>query len=143
MAEYRIKETGEIIADLARAFPNVSIPMPPQPDDLDALGVDPVFEGPQAQPGRYQVAYRDGVEEIDGKWFTKYAVVDMDANAIAAIDEAQAEAVRRDRNRRLADLDWTQGKDIPDEISVPAAEKRQALRDVPDQPGFPWEVVWP
>lgn len=110
---------------------------------MEALGVDPVFEGPQAQPTRYQVAFRDGVELIDGKWYTKYSVADMDADTIAAKDAEQAKAVREDRDRRLAALDWTQGKDIPDAISTPAAVTRQALRDVPTQPGFPWTVDWP
>jgi hypothetical protein len=101
------------------------------------------LEGPQAQPTRYQTAFRDGVEQIDGQWFTKYSVADMDDEAKAAVDEQQAKSVRDQRDQKLKDLDWTQGKDIPDAISGPAATKRQALRDVPSQTGFPWEVVWP
>jgi hypothetical protein len=57
------------------------------PEVLEALGADPVFEGPQAQPTRYQTAIQDGVEQIDGKWYTKYNVVDMDAAGIAAKNE--------------------------------------------------------
>ena len=37
---------------------------------LEALGADVVFEGPQAQPTRYQIAFADGVEQLDGKWYT-------------------------------------------------------------------------
>lgn len=103
---------------------------------------DVVLEGPQAQPTRYQVAFADGVEQIDGSWFTKYSVADMDAEAIAATDAAQAKAVREDRNKRLAESDWTQLADAPVDSAV-WATYRQALRDITAQSGFPWEVTWP
>ena len=55
---------------------------------LEALGADPVFEGPQATPGTYQYAYQDGVVQMaDGKWYTKWSVADMDAEGIAAKNE--------------------------------------------------------
>jgi hypothetical protein len=110
---------------------------------LDSLGADVVFEGPQAQPTRYQVAFADGAEQIEGKWYTKYSVADMDAEAIAAKDAEQAKSVRASRTEKLKDTDWTQGKDIPDNVSSAWAAYRQGLRDVPSQAGFPWSVQWP
>lgn len=57
---------------------------------------------------------------------------------------AQAGAqVRANRNRLLASSDWTQCRDIPEEISAPWAVYRQALRDITTQAGFPESVVWP
>jgi len=109
------------------------------------MGYDVVFEGPQAQPTRYQTAFRDGVEEINGKWFTKYSVADMDDETKAAKDAEQAKNVRADRNKRIAEYDWTQLDDTP----VNNAEKlawanyRQGLRDITSQTGFPWEITWP
>jgi hypothetical protein len=109
---------------------------------LEALGADVVFEGPQAQPTRYQIAFADGVEQIDGKWYTKYSVADMDAEAIAAKDAEQAKSVRQSRNDKLKDSDWTQVADAP--VNKEAwATYRQALRDVTAQAGFPWTVDWP
>ena len=113
------------------------------PEILQALNADVVLEGPQAQPTRYQTAFRDGVEQIDGQWFTKWSVADMDDEAKATADARQAESVRQTRNQKLKDCDWTQGKDIPDAVSQPWAVYRQALRDVPGQAGFPWDVKWP
>jgi len=110
---------------------------------LEALGADVVFEGPQAQPTRYQVAFADGVEQVDGKWYTKYGVNNMDVDAITAKDEEQAKSVRADRNSKLAATDWTQGKDIPDNVSSKWASYRQALRDITAQAEFPWGVQWP
>ena len=110
---------------------------------LQALGAEVVLEGPQASPTRYQVAFRDGVQQIEGKWYTKYSVADLDAEGIAAKDAEQAKNVRQTRGDLIAKTDWTQGKDIPDNISNAWAVYRQALRDVPQQAGFPWEVQWP
>jgi hypothetical protein len=109
---------------------------------LDQLGADPVLEGPQPSTGRYQVVYRDGVEQIDGQWFTKYSLADMDADAIAAHDGQQAKGIRDDRNRRLAECDWTQLADAPGDKTA-WATYRGALRDVPSQAGFPWDISWP
>lgn len=148
--EIRIRTTGQVMfwnefRDLLlEQNPSELITVAPQTQEwLDQHDADVVLEGPQAQPTRYQVAFRDGVQQIEGQWFTKYSVSDMDAGGIAATDAAQATAVRRTRDQMLKDLDWTQGKDIPDAVSNPAAVTRQALRNVPAQAGFPWEVVWP
>lgn len=51
--------------------------------------------------------------------------------------------IRTERNRLIAESDWTQAKDIPDSVSAVWAAYRQALRDVPQQPGFPTNVTWP
>lgn len=47
------------------------------------------------------------------------------------------------RNALLAATDWTQANDIPQATKDNWAIYRQALRDVPQQPGFPANVVWP
>jgi hypothetical protein len=109
---------------------------------LTALGADVVFEGPQAQPTRYQVSFANGVEQIDGKWYTKYSVSDMDAESIASKDAEQAKAMREQRSTKLAECDWTQVADAPVDKAV-WATYRQALRDVTTQTGFPWTITWP
>jgi Phage tail assembly chaperone protein len=112
------------------------------PEVLEALGADVVFEGPQAQPTRYQVAFADGVEQVDGKWYTKYSVTNMDVDAITAKDEEQAKSVRASRTEKLKDSDWTQVADAPVDQAA-WAEYRQALRDITGQEGFPWTIEWP
>jgi hypothetical protein len=109
---------------------------------LDDLGADVILEGPQAQPTRYQVAFADGVQQLDGKWYTKYSVSDLDADGIAAKDAEQAKSVRDQRNTKLTESDWTQVADAPVDTEL-WATYRQALRDVPAQPGFPWDIIWP
>jgi len=144
--EIRIRETGAVMYESEfRSYLQAN--NGPSYDTLtqevaEALGVDVVLEGPQASPTRYQVAYRDGVEQIDGVWYTKYSVSDMDADAIAAKDAEQAKSVREQRTAKLAETDWTQLTDAPINSAL-WGTYRQALRDVPTQAGFPWEVIWP
>jgi hypothetical protein len=119
------------------------------PEVMEAVGVDPVFEGPQATGGTvYQYSQRDGVEQIDGKWYTKYVLGPVFANAEdeaayrTAKDAEQAKNVRTSRNDLLTKCDWTQIADST--ADKPAwATYRQALRDVTVQAGFPWNVTWP
>ncbi|MBM3492425.1 MAG: hypothetical protein FJX68_18700 [Alphaproteobacteria bacterium] len=88
------------------------------------------------------MAAQDGVEQIDGQWFTRWIAVDINEDAIAAKGAQQADGVRADRNKRLAECDWTQLADAPVDREA-WATYRQALRDVPAQAGFPWAVEWP
>jgi hypothetical protein len=142
--ELRNKETGAVIteSEFRAAFPNTSFPEQLTVDLIGDMGFDVVLEGPQAQPTRYQTAFRDGVEEVNGKWFTKHSVADMDDETKAAKDAEQAKSMRATRNQKLSDSDWTQLADSP-ENKAAWATYRQALRDVPTQAGFPWEVEWP
>ena len=50
--------------------------------------------------------------------------------------------IRRERNTLLSASDWTQLQDSPVDSAAWAAY-RQELRDLPQQAGFPYSVVWP
>jgi hypothetical protein len=124
------------------------------PEILDSLGADVVFEGPQATGGTvYQYSQASGVEQIDGKWYTKYVLGPLftDGETTAAEQETaykatkdaeQAKSVRQSRSDKLADCDWTQVADSPVDKTA-WATYRQALRDVTAQTGFPWTIEWP
>jgi hypothetical protein len=127
---------------------------------LEAVGADPVFEGPQATGGTvYQYSQPAGVEQIDGKWYTKHVLgpiftdtTDEQGSVTTAAqheqaykaqkDAEQAKSARDDRNRRLAECDWTQLADAPVD-SLAWSNYRQQLRDLTTQPQFPHVVVWP
>ena len=144
--EIRLRSTGQVMLEdeLRRWAKDNGGPSWDRTTDevLEALNADPVFEGPQAQPTRYQMAFRDGVEQVDGKWYTKYSVSDLDTEGIAAKDAEQAKSVRADRNQKLKDSDWTQVADAPVDKAAWAAY-RQELRDLTAQTGFPWDITWP
>ena len=128
---------------------------------LTALGADVVLEGPQASGGTvYQYSQRDVVEQLDGKWYTKYILGPVFTNTAASEgqpaktaaeneaeykarkDAEQAANVRRSRTEMLKDCDWTQIADSTADKAV-WATYRQALRDITAQSGFPWTITWP
>ena len=127
---------------------------------LEALGADVIFEGPQATGGTvYQMSVYGGIEQIDGKWYTKWNLgpsffdtEDAEGNVTtaaqneaaykAAKDAEQAKSVRNSRTEKLKDSDWTQIADSTADKEA-WATYRQALRDITSQSGFPWEVTWP
>ena len=129
---------------------------------LTALGADVVFEGPQATGGTvYQYSQASGVEQIDGKWYTKYILgpvfVDTTVEGVtttalehetaykAVKDAEQAKSVRTTRDTKLAECDWRVIKAAETATTLDAAwaTYRQALRDVTAQSGFPWTITWP
>lgn len=149
MAEYRIRETGAVVleSELRALHPYTSFPYVLTEELVNDLGADVVFEGPQPTATKYQTAYRDGVEEIEGKWYTKYAVADMDDEAKAAVDAATIASNKTARNTKLSATDWTQLGDVPLTAQCKAdfADHRQALRDAdmldpvwPDAPTEEW-----
>ena len=60
------------------------------------------------------------------------------------LEEAAAE-IRAKRNQLLAETDWTQLEDsqLDEEAQAAMRAYRQALRDIPQQEGFPLSVEWP
>ena len=126
---------------------------------LTALGADVVFEGAQATGGTvYQYSQASGVEQIDGKWYTKYVLgpvftdtTDETGNVTTASqheaaykaikDAEQSKSIRQTRDDKLSETDWRFRSDM-----TPSQEWKdycQALRDVPLQSGFPWTITWP
>lgn len=142
--ELRLRSTGQVMteSEFRAAHPNTSFPQQLTVDLLNGFDADVVLNGPTPTASRYQTVVRDGVEEVGGKWFTKFSVTDMDSEAKAVVDAKQAVSVRDDRNKRLADSDWTQVADAPVDQAA-WATYRQELRDITGQTGFPWEVNWP
>ena len=55
------------------------------------------------------------------------------------------EEARAQRDKLLADTDWTQVLDAPIDAATREAYRayRQALRDIPEQEGFPETITWP
>jgi len=129
---------------------------------LEALGVARVTKTDAPDVGEWQVAVKDGVEQVDGVWqerwvtqemFTEYTETDEDGvettvtvqdqkdAKVAADNAALAETVRIERNDLLKDTDHYGLSDMT--MSAEMAAYRQALRDVPQQAGFPSAITWP
>ena len=141
---YRIKETGQIVSqgEVRGMYTNTSFPSQWTPALVEELGLDPILETPAPTVTRYQTAYKDGVEQVDGNWVWKWSISEMDDDAKAAKDAEQAKSVRATRDSKLAECDWTQLSDSQVDKAV-WATYRQELRDVPAQTGFPYDINWP
>jgi len=70
---------------------------------------------------------------------------DSNSGFVAIIRTIGAEESRSRRDYLLSICDWTQLADAPLTTTEKSAWKkyRQDLRDVPEQSGFPAEIVWP
>jgi hypothetical protein len=146
---------------------------------LEALGVARVTKTAAPDVGEWQVAVKDGVEEVDGVWqekwvtqemFTEYSyerLVGTDGNDVESVDDpnyvetvvvtktvqdqkddkiaadnAALEATERaTRDELLKATDHYGLSDVT--MSEAMTTYRQALRDVPQQAGFPNTITWP
>ena len=159
--QVRIRTTGQVMyeSEFRALHPNTSKPQQLSEELLNDFGADVVFEGPQATGGTvYQYSQAQGVEQIAGKWYTKYVLgptfIDTVEDGVtttalqhetaykAQKDAEQAKNVRATRDAKLAECDWTQVADAPVDKTV-WATYRQALRDITTQTGFPWTVTYP
>ena len=126
--EVRVRSTGAVMLEdeLRRWLHETGGPSYETltPEVMEAIGVDPVFEGP---------IFTDTAEATAAQQEAAYK---------AQKDAEQAASVRAARNSKLASCDWTQLADST--ADKPAwATYRQSLRDVTAQAGFPWNVTWP
>ena len=129
------------VADYRSMFPDTSFPSSgPNADFLaenNCLGVT-VFK-PYDSKTEKLVSVAPYVE--DNQVFT-IAVEPLTVEEIESNTNTQATVVRKQREDLLAACDWTQLSDAPVDKEAWAAY-RQALRDISDQAGFPYDVVFP
>ena len=163
--EIRNRSTGAIttISQFKAEHPTTSFPKQITTAVLDSYGYDAVLNGPAATvTAPYGVSTRDGVEEIDGQWFTKFiagpvfkdttdeegnvtTAADNEAAYRAKVDADAGASVRAERDKKLTASDWTQMTDSPlsDSDKTAWATYRQSLRDLPTASGFPHAMTWP
>ena len=80
---------------------------------------------------------------IEGEWVYTVEVQSKSAEEIAADVASKSAQVRAQRDALLSACDWTQLPDVTIPKKAEWATYRQALRDVPAQAGFPWNIQWP
>lgn len=165
--EYRNKNTGEIISekDFRSLFNHegaTSWGRIPE-DYVTDKGFEIVHEGPQAEVTTvYQYSMRYGIEQKNGKWYTKYilgpvfseyttedgTVVTVHEQEVVfknKKDEEQVLLTKALRDEFLRDVE-SKVQDLNSKnvsVSVDLQDYIQALRDIESQEGFPWNIVWP
>lgn len=129
-------------ADIRQAFAKVSLPALITDQVLAELGLRAVQLMTVPAVDHTQTVTEGAPAEVDGVWTQAWVVTPATAQEVAERTQAQQALVRAERNARLSACDWTQLADAAVN-SAAWAVYRQALRDVPQQAGFPWTVTWP
>lgn len=123
----RLRDTGSVITDyeFRAANPTTSFPPVLSAELLDSFGADPVLEGPQAVPtNHYQYSMRDGVEQIEGQWFTRYVLGPIFTDYTDAEGVLHTAAEQEAAYRAAKDAEMRRG------MSVTPLQIRRALRTV-------------
>lgn len=111
-------------------------------DRAEMLGV---YKLKIVTPPYFDIATQKRVEKdavlVDGRWTQVYAVEDMTPKEAEQRYEEWATKARTLRDGWLAKTDWMALSDVT--MSSEMAAYRQALRDVTDQEGFPFDITWP
>jgi hypothetical protein len=117
--------------------------------NLYPMSVDIIKDDPIAMLD-YAFVYVDPIPEYDNTRYILIAKFPEQINEqwrqgwvlIPISNEENAKKIREQRNEKLAFCDWTQLADSTADKAAWAAY-RQALRDVPLQTEFPWQITWP
>lgn len=122
------------------ANPNTSYPDSPSfvPDGYAAVAPTPL---PDYDRNTQKIVELPPAQVLN-TWKQVWGVRELPADEQQKIRDAKATSVRKQRDAFLAQSDWTLLPDAPVNAAT-WADYRQALRDVPTQPGFPFDVVWP
>jgi hypothetical protein len=124
------------IGQLRKDNPNTSFPAYISADTLAAYDVYAIQEVPAPEVDPLTQRHEQTTPVlVDGKWTQTWQVVQLPE------DQATTN-VRAKRNQLLANSDWTQLADSPVDKDAWAVY-REALRNLPEQAGFPYSVTWP
>jgi hypothetical protein len=133
------------IIELRRDNHQTSFPKNPSDSLLAEWGMFPVTPTPQPETD-----YTKNVTELDpvktnGEWVQTWQVTDATPEEIEQRTKDQASNIRSERNQLISECDWTQLDDSPitNAKKLEWAMYRQALRDIPSQIDFPWDITWP
>lgn len=109
--EIRIRESGAVIteSEFRAMHPNTSMPQQLGEQVLNNFGADIVFEGPQASGGEFwQYSMRDGVQEIGGKWYTRYVLGPVFTDPAEQAAYVAAKTAERNASIQKSIVDATQ-----------------------------------
>jgi hypothetical protein len=123
------------MADLYRDNPNTSFPTTLTTDTLLAFDIHKVIQTPVISVDSKTHRPIQSLQQIDGVWTQQWVAQQLPESAAAG-------NVRGFRDAQLVKSDWTQVADAPVDKAA-WATYRQALRDITQQAGFPWDVQWP
>lgn len=131
------------VGKLRRDNPNTSFPKKVPTASLAAWGVYNVViaDDPSYDAMTHKIVAADTPTLVGGTWTITKSTVALTAEEIQANSDAEAQLVRGKRDDLIAKTDWMALSDVT--MSAEWQAYRQALRDIPEQEGFPYTVDWP
>tara|TARA_R100000152_G_C6748751_1_gene172381 strand:+ start:796 stop:1251 length:456 start_codon:yes stop_codon:yes gene_type:complete len=129
------------LSDLRDKFPNTTFNKTLVAANLTDFGVVEVEEEDVPSFTSSQYIKEKAPVFASGKWSKGWEVVDYTTSELTAIEDGKKATQRENRNKLLAESDWTASSDLT--MSDDWKTYRQALRDVPAQSGFPNTISWP
>lgn len=135
IANGQVEKAPYTIGEFRKANPNVSFPKDIPITTLEANGIFVIKEVPQPEINTNTHTYYWEAELVNNVWTQVWYTSQLP-------EEIAAKNIRQDRDRLLTETDWTQVADSPVDKQAWAVY-RQALRDIPSQVGFPWDVEYP
>ena len=116
------------------------------PEDVEPLGFG-MYEFTQVPTPEYplKAVETTPVKKDNGIYYQTWLIQEMTDEEKTSATNDRAARYRSERDFKLARTDWTQMADTPltDEKRAEWSLYRQALRDIPQQEGFPWVITWP
>jgi len=130
------------IGDLRKDNPNVSFPRNISDEVLARFNVYRVNEvaAPDYNPRTHRLVTQ-APTLVDGVWTVTRLPVAKEQAQIDLENAEKAASVRAERDGKLTETDWRFRSDM--NPSQEWINYCQALRDIPEQTGFPWDVTWP
>lgn len=105
-----------------------------------------IYDAESLPQDALEIAEQEYKDLLEGQTTGKQITWDGEAPYLADpffSSEQLAKIARDRRDMELGKTDWTQLSDVPQAVKEVWSVYRQALRDVPQQAGFPHNITWP
>jgi hypothetical protein len=130
------------LTDLKYENKHVSFPNVIDDSITELFNLRPVTLTEPPEVNHAQNLIRSAAPNNKGQWFETWMIEEASPEQVEERTNAKQKDVRAQRNNLLIESDWTQIDDVP--VNKQAwAVYRQALRDLTEQEGFPWDLTWP
>lgn len=133
------------ITELKKDHKQTSFPKEIDDALLAEFGVFPVVRTERPQVDHTKITTEAHPVKMGEEWVQQWTISDASEELVAERTHEKAVSVRTERDAFLNATDWVVTKSFEAGESVPSEWQayRQALRDVPSQAGFPFNVTWP
>ena len=129
---------------------NTSFPRILTPEDVESFGYGLFQQTSQPEPAKFMKCVEDTpVKNESGFYVQTWKRTAMSSEEIENATKLRAKEVKDIRNNKLKDSDWvmlaSSSGEIDFDIRLLRSWKtyRRRLREIADQPGFPWNISWP